>query len=471
MFKNVGTHKCRSPMSGFSALLMIMGVVSIEVGLEALAPHLNQQLDTIVISLGAVNAQQARSSSQAKRERKVPNVNLQTYERLAEVEELVKEKDLQGGLDILERMLARGERRYNGNELAQIHNSFAFVYYALDDVDKTIYHNEQILTFREDIREGQEMSTIYQLSQLYFSVENFEKSLEYLNDWFVLELDPSPQAYNFLATVQYTQKDYESAAESMETAIALAIQKGYLPIKKNWWALLKYLHHELENYPRVIEILTIIVREYPDRNSWVQLASTYNQMGELDKALYAYECAHALGFFDRQLDYQQLNAFLMNADIYIRAAWVGQEGFDKGLMEDTYRNHNSLAQAYEAAWETEKAIAEYEKAAELAEDGKIDQRLSRLYTNTEDFDRCVSHADAALEKGGVKRQYTVKLNKGMCQFWNKELANALKTFTESRNEARKARDASSEKWAADWIKFVRNEKNRLDKIAASDKSY
>ena len=393
----------------------------------------------------------------------------QTYDRLAEVEELVKEKNYEEALNVLNRMINRG-RRYNGNELAQIHRMFAYVYFEMDDMAKTIEHNERLLDHREDIREGQEITTLYTLSQLYFSQENFKKALEYLNEWLTLEEDPAPNAYQYLATVQYTLQNFPAATESMETAIRLATEKGYLPIKESWWGLLKFLHHELENYPRVLEILTILVRDYPSRKSWVELAGTFHQIGEPEKAMYSYECAHALGFFERELDYQQLSAFLMNSEVYIRAAWIGQEGFDKEFYEDTYKNHNSLGQSYEAAWETVAAIAEYEKAAKLADDGKIDQRLASLYSDRDNFDMCISHADSALRKGGLTRRYSVQLTKGMCQFWNQSLTAARETLIQARRDARAARDASAEKSATDWIRYVESEKTRLDQIARAERS-
>lgn len=448
-------------------------LIAFESGLEQTAKFVNQQLDGPGLMLGEVHAQtrSARGNrDKKKKERQIPSMTQQTYDRIAEVEELIKEKNYEEALEILNRMLNRGTRRYNGNELAQIHRMFAYLYFEMDNVLKTIEHNERVLDHREDIREGQEITTIYTLSQLYFSIENFEKSLEYLNEWLLLEEDPSPQAYNYLATVQYTLKDLESAAESQETAIRLATEKGYLPIKESWWSLLKYLHHELENYPRVLEILTILVREYPSRKSWVELAGTYHQLGEADKAMYSYECAHALGYFDRELDFQQLSAFLMNKEVYIRAAWIGQEAFDIGIAEETYKNHNALGQSYEAAWETELAIAQYEEAADLAEDGKIDQRLASLYSDRDKFDLCISHADAAMEKGGLTRTYSVMLTKGMCQFWDLSLDSATKTLQEARRAARNARDASAEKSASDWIRFVEGEKKRLEEIAKAERS-
>ena len=69
--------------------------------------------------------------------------------------------------------------------------------------------------------------------------------------------------------------------------------------------MLRFLYYEQENFPKVIEILEIMVKEYPERSSWIQLAGMYGEEGFEKKQLYAMESANVLGFFDRETDYLQ----------------------------------------------------------------------------------------------------------------------------------------------------------------------
>ncbi|MCZ6853685.1 MAG: energy transducer TonB [Gammaproteobacteria bacterium] len=56
--------------------------------------------------------------------------------------------------------------------------------------------------------------------------------------------------------------DYPAAIERIEEGIRVAQERG-TPVKENWWGLLNYLHYELENWDRTIEILEILAKEYP----------------------------------------------------------------------------------------------------------------------------------------------------------------------------------------------------------------
>ena len=102
----------------------------------------------ISISLtGDAHAQNCvRDPEDEREERRIPNMNLSTADKLGEIQELIDtENNPQAGIVELDRMIARGTRRYNGNELANIYKMLAYAYFILDDMDNTIIYNEKIL--------------------------------------------------------------------------------------------------------------------------------------------------------------------------------------------------------------------------------------------------------------------------------------------------------------------------------------
>ena len=64
--------------------------------------------------------------------------------------------------------LIERSRRYNGNELAQMHNMLGYAHYEMDNIEKTLDHYEQVLAQMPDISEGMEITTLNQISKLYF---------------------------------------------------------------------------------------------------------------------------------------------------------------------------------------------------------------------------------------------------------------------------------------------------------------
>lgn len=425
--------------------------------------------------MGEVQAQRRsrsdRDKEEERRERRIPVVNLATADKLGEVQEVIDtENNPQAGLELLQRMIERGTRRYNGNELANIYKMMAYAYFILDDIPNTIRYNEKILEHREDIRIGLESTTMFTLAQLYYSEEQYDKALRMIEDWLLIADDPGPNPYYFVATIYYQQQEFDRAIEYVELAIDMATERGLLPIKKSWWGMLRFLYFEKENYAKVIEILEIMVKEYPERSSWVQLAGMYGQEGYENKQLYAMESANVLGFFDRESDYLQYQGVLMNASVPIRAAWYLKEGFDNETVEESYRSLNALGQSYQMALEDDAAIAQFEEATEFAEDGRIFKRLAQLYLGKERFERCSDRADEALEMGGVDRIWDLKILKGMCEFNLGNLSKAKEIFVEARRDARTGRAASAEKSTRDWIRYIDSEQNRLRQLAAADAS-
>ena len=455
-----------STLSKFGGVTLALGF-----GWFALFATVEPTTDGVSISIaGKAHAQTCyRDPEDDDAKRRIPNMNLTTADKLGEIQELIDtENNPQAGIEELDRMIARGTRRYNGNELANIYKMLAYAYFILDDMPNTISYNEKILEHCDDIRIGMLSTTMFTLSQLYYAEERFDEALAMIEDWLLIASDPGPNPYFFVATIYYQQNNFDRAIEYVELAIEMATERGMLPIKKSWYGMLRFLYFEKENYPKVIEILEIMVKEYPERSSWIQLAGMYGQEGLEKKQLYAMESANVLGFFDRESDYLQYQGVLMNAEVPIRSAWYLQEGFDKEIVEDSYRSLNALGQSYQASLEDDEAIEQFEKATEFAEDGRIFKRLAQLYLGKEQFEKCTERAEEAIERGGIDRIWDLKILQGMCEFNRDRLTRALEIFQEARRDARDAGVTAAERSARDWIRYIENERNRLRQLAAAD---
>ena len=223
---------------------------------------------------GFANPAQAAESDRKGKRRQVPNMQESTYRRIGEVQELIEAEQYQEAFDKLLPML-ESRRRYNKNEIAQIHRMVAFIYFEQDNIPKTIEHFEQVIAQVPDITEALENITLDQLSKLYFqqgmNTEGdaaralFNKSLRTIADWMSKADDVGPEPHQFVATVHYQLDDYASAVESMETAVRLAQEDGD-KVKESWWNMLLALHAEADNWDRVVEVAEILVKDYPKRS-------------------------------------------------------------------------------------------------------------------------------------------------------------------------------------------------------------
>ena len=415
----------------------------------------------------------AAEERKRRKARRVPNISEMTFRRLAQAQELMDLKEYDAALEVLVEM-DRRSRRYNGNELGQVYSMFAFIMFSKEDNPRTIQYYEKVLEQGDDITEGLEHGTMYSLAQLYFVEEEYQRSLDMMNRWLIKKADfgedPGRNPRYFMGQVYYAMKDYPGATKQIELAITMAEERNMVPIKENWWQLLRFLYFEQDNWDRVLEILHVLVRDYPKRDYWVQLAGIYGQEGYEREQVLAMEVAHAGGYLDRERDVLNYGGLLMQEEVPYRAAKWMQVGFDEELVEATAKNLQSLGQAYQIAQDIDDAIPILESAGKLSEEGEIFSRLSQLYLEKDEYKKCTDAADSALEKG-VDREYNTEIVLGMCLFNRDRLTQARKTFVTARRHARADKNESVERICNQWITYIDRDRIRRDELAKAEAEF
>ena len=397
--------------------------------------------------------------------RRVPSMSEATFKKLAEAQEFIDAKDLTGAMAVLDTMLDRS-KRLNGNEIGQVHNMRGFVYFSLENYPKAIEEYQTVVAQGEDIPEGLETTTLYTLAQLSFVAERYQDALKYMEIWITKANNPGADPHIFMGQVYYQMQEYPKAIQQIEKGIGIAKERG-LTVKENWWGLLNYLYFEQENWPKVLEILAILVEDFPKREYWIRLAGIHGQQGNEKKQVYAMEAAYAGDFLNQERDLTNFAGLLMQEQVPYRAAVVMEKGFKDGVIERNSKNLQGLGQAWQLAQETEKAIPVYEEAGKIAEDGKIYERLAQLYLDDDQYDNCVTASDGAIRKGGIRSLPQVYIVKGMCQFNGEKLSNARESFVTCRKESKGSRDESNERICQQWITYIDSETKRREQLAAA----
>ena len=406
----------------FSRLARGLTVFGVVVALTGVAAPFHDALN------GAVVIKAVAEEAPAKRQktRRVPSLSERVYKKLGEGQELIDAKDYEGAQALIVEALDRS-KRYNENEIANLHNMLGYIYYLKED---------------------------------------YEEALRYMEIWISKAQNPSSDPRFFMATVYYQMKDYDKAIEQMELGMQIAEERG-TTVKEQQWSLLTFLYFEKEDWPNVIETLKVMVEKFPKREHWVRLAGVYGQEGYEKEQMYALESAYTLGFFERKTDYTNLAGLLMQEEVPYRAAKVLVAGLKAENVERDAKNLQALGQAWQLSQEVDNAIDVYEEAAELSEDGKIYERLSYLYLEDDQFARCVESASGALDKGGLRKVQSVHVVKGMCQYNMQRLTAARDSFVQCRRVARSEDDKASQRTCGQWITFIDREKARLEALAAA----
>ncbi len=417
-------------------------------------------------NLGFAVAQAAEDQAEKKQKtRRVPSLSEPVYKKLGEGQEAIDAKDYTLAQEIIQGALNRS-RRYNENEIANLHNMLGYIYYLKDDYDGAIREYKIVVNQGEKIPEGLEVTTLYTLAQLSYVQENYNDALYYMEVWITKATNPSSAPRFFLATVYYQMKDFEKAVEQMELGVQIAQERGTTITEQNW-SLLTFLYFEKEDWPNVIRVLKILVEEFPKREHWVRLAGVYGQEGFEKEQLYTLEAAYTADFLEKQTDFTNLAGLLMQEEVPYRAAKVLEDGLEREAVTRDAKNLQSLGQAWQLAQEVDKAIPVFEEAAGMADDGKIYERLSYLYLESDQYEKCVDSATGALDKGGLRKDQTVYIVKGMCLYNQNKLSPARTAFVSCRRVSRQDKDTTNQRICGQWITFIDRESARQAQLAAS----
>ncbi len=416
-------------------------------------------------ALWSTAAHAAEEQQKPQKTRRVPSMSEAVYKKLAEAQEFIDAKDYAGAQNVLQNMLDRS-KRYNGNEIGQVHSMLGYVFFLKEDYAKAITEYKIVVAQGEDIPEGLETTTLYTLAQLSFVEERYQDALDYMETWIDKATNPGPDPQIFMGQVYYQMKNYPAAIDKMEGGIGLARERG-MTIKENWWQLLNFLYYEQENMPKVIEILEILVRDFPKRDYWVRLAGMYGQEGDDIKHMKTLQAAYAGDYLDKETDLTNLAGLLMQEEIPFKAAKILEKGIDDEIVERSSKNLRALGQAWQLAQEVDKAIPVLEDAAKLAEDGRIYDQLAYVYLEADRFDDCVRSANGALDKGGVRKVQSTYFVRGLCLYNQDKLNDARGSFVSCRNEARRKEDNTNQRTCLQWITFIDREKDRLAQLAAA----
>ena len=159
------------------------------------------------ISANTVLAQQSEEARERKT-RRAPAMRAPAFRKLEAAQMAMEEKDYVKAEEELEDLA--NMRGLNGYEAAMRWNYRAFLYYELEDMDRAINAYEMVLQ-QPAIPVALEDNIRFTVAQLYFATEQYEKSLEYMNEWFKYQEEPGALPYIFVGQAYYALGRFDEA--------------------------------------------------------------------------------------------------------------------------------------------------------------------------------------------------------------------------------------------------------------------
>jgi tetratricopeptide (TPR) repeat protein len=228
------------------------------------------------------------------------------------------------------------------------------------------------------------------------------------------------------------------------------------PPRQNWLQMLQSMHYQLGEREASIAAVEQLLRYYPKKVYWLQLAGLHAELGRKDRQLAVLDSAYSQGFLNTENELKTLAYLLIEHKAPYPAAKILQQALEQEKIDSNEQNLRLLAGAWRQAKEIERSIDVLESAAARVEHGRIFAELAQLYLVEQQFEKAVSVSRQALEKGSLKKPGQAYNSLGIALFKLQRLNAAERAFAEAKQHP------GAIKVALQWERHLQQAKRQVD---------
>jgi len=345
--------------------------------------------------------------------------------------------------ELLDKALAN--TRASEYEKALALQGLSQIAYDEDDIAGAIDLNRRAVEL-EALDNAAQFNLLYQQAQLFLMEERYEDALPVIDAWLTQSGKETGDALALKGNALYRLERYDEAIATMDRAIAITEKP-----QGTWYQLLIASYTDAgRTAEAAAKVETLLAKEPNNKGLAQQAANLYLELEEHEKAAATLRGAYDRGLLETHEDQRslwQLYAFIGKPD---EAKAVIEAGVAKGTVRPEPAVWKSLGDAYANAERWKEAVAQYNKAAEGAEDGEIDFLRGQLMVQeTDQVAEGKAAIERALQRGGLKREGDAWILLGMAE-------NELGNTAAAEAAYKKALGfESSRKMAESWLKAMR----------------
>lgn len=213
------------------------------------------------------------------------------------------------------------------------------------------------------------------LAQLQAQDQQYDQALASLDRYLTGSGSSDPKDQAFKGNMLYRLERYPEAIATLRPLVEAGGE-----VDPQWTQILMGAYAESGNTAEATRLAEQVAQATPDdKRSQVNLAASYLQTDQNDKAIAVFERLRAAGQLTEESEYRNLYALYLNGENKEREAIaVINEGLQKNILKEDYRTMVALGQANYFSEQIEPAIAAWRKAAPLAENGETYLNLARV---------------------------------------------------------------------------------------------
>ena len=293
----------------------------------------------------------------------------------------------------------RGVSDYEKGVILQL---LGAIHYEMENTEQALRSFERALN-EGDLLASERANLQFNVGLLYLSTEQFPKAVQILEVY--LATSPEIKSSQIYMNLVYAYSEiYETSNDRGDLLKALGHARSGLAFAKTTpkgaerkhYDTLNYLYTEL-NMPRErAALLQEMVALFPtDKSIWTSIAALYAQGGQESKAFEINKIMYINGMLEKETEIMRVIDYYSYYEVPFRGAEIMKREMNRGRVASNRKNFEKLARLYRQARQFDQAISPLNRAAGLADSGKLFQQLGEAHYaegNVEEADKALTQA-------------------------------------------------------------------------------
>jgi outer membrane protein assembly factor BamD (BamD/ComL family) len=286
------------------------------------------------------------------------------------------------------------------------------------------------------------------VSQLYFQVKEYKKSVEWSKKW--LDKHPGDETMSvLLGQSYYVLNDYKNAGQTMMNVSNAAEKAGRTPAE-NWLQIVLSSYFKLdsaESKPEykdgIAAALKKLVRYYPKSEYWENLLDIYRRKGSSNDAMNLgyYRLMNEVGTLKQADDYMEYAQLAIDAGVPGEAQTIVEKGVQNGTLKSddktTQGRYDRLLAGAKKSAATDKAsLTQLAKEAEKASQGQALVALGQAYLSYGMVDEAIAALQNGIKKGGVTDADQAQISLGIAYLRKGQKDQARQAFRAVKDDSK-----------------------------------
>jgi tetratricopeptide (TPR) repeat protein len=383
-----------------------------------------------------------------KPKRKTQLVGPTVGKKVGKAFELYSADDVRGALALLLEIDAS-----KGYDRAYVDRFIAVMYATLGNNEAKAIEYLKKAVGPDILNEADQGESIKLLADLQMQTKQYEGALKNYQSWMDFTCKSDGDTWVKISQANYELKRLDKMIEPADNAIAAYGDKH----NKNPYILKLTSYYESKQYKKAVKVLETAVQIFPkEKQFWTQLGNFYLLTEDYKRGLATLDLAYKQGYLTKENEFKTLASLYSQNNIPYKGATILEKHIESGEIKRDDKNLGSLANAWHAAQNIDKAAKYYGELAKMTNDAKHYSKQGTLLAQDEQYKKAIVALEKALELGAD--------NKGRLNMSIAESHFYLGQYKQAYAAIQQAmKDPKTRQTARSWVSYIKDTAARKGK--------